>query len=186
GLAAYHYSVNLGVLGSPQDLAAYTRANCSSLFPIAGCVDDFSVGDTMHLHKSYLFYTQSFPVKVIHETSTSFEFEALNRHPEGRGGRSHSASAPAIMATRCSTSTRLPTGASSPTGGTSGTPTSSWLMEHGRSSPRTSAATTTTWLPTATSGQRWRSGDGERSAREAPAAAAGADRLGRSPLRAGR
>jgi RHS repeat-associated protein len=43
GLAAYHFSFDLGSLGSPQDLAAYTRANCSSLFPIAGCVDNFEV-----------------------------------------------------------------------------------------------------------------------------------------------
>ena len=85
GLAAYHYRFDLGPLGSPQELAAYARADCSALFSIAGCVDNFSVGQTMHLHQNVLFYTQSFPVKVINETSTSFEFEALNGHPEGKG-----------------------------------------------------------------------------------------------------
>lgn len=87
GLAAYHYSFDLGPMGSPEELAAYTRASCSSLFPIAGCVDNFNVGEKMHLHQEAAFgaYTQSFPVEIINETSTSFEFKALNGHPEGNG-----------------------------------------------------------------------------------------------------
>jgi hypothetical protein len=85
GLASYSYNFDLGPLGSPEELAAYTRAACSSVFPIAGCVDNFSVGQKMRLHETFLFYTQSFPVQVISETSTSFEFVALKGHPEGEG-----------------------------------------------------------------------------------------------------
>jgi hypothetical protein len=32
-----------------------------------------------------VFYTQSFPVEVLHATSTSFEFVAIAGHPEGEG-----------------------------------------------------------------------------------------------------
>lgn len=85
GLEAYHYSFDLGSLGSPEELAAFARGRCASLFPIEGCADNFNVGQTMRLHKSVLFYTQSFPVKVIGLTSTSFEFQALSGHPEGEG-----------------------------------------------------------------------------------------------------
>lgn len=85
GLDAYHYSYDLGSLGTPQDLAGYTQANCSFLFPIAGCADDFQVGDSLPLHQDVVIPLVSFPVRVINVSKNSFEFEALPGHPEGEG-----------------------------------------------------------------------------------------------------
>ncbi|MHB8340297.1 MAG: RHS repeat-associated core domain-containing protein [Mycobacteriales bacterium] len=86
GLTSYSYWFDLGPYGTPQELAAYARDNCAELFPIAGCVSLFDVGQVMHLHQPYFWlYTQSFPVRVTSVTSTSFSFISLNGHPEGRG-----------------------------------------------------------------------------------------------------
>ncbi|GEB65063.1 type IV secretion protein Rhs [Sinomonas atrocyanea] len=81
GLDAYHYSYDLGALGTPDQLASYTRANCAFLFPISGCVDNFQAGESLDLHQLML----PFPVRVTNTSSNSFQFVAREGHPEGAG-----------------------------------------------------------------------------------------------------
>ena len=89
GTGAYSYYFDLGNLGSATDVASFVHSHCSEVFPIANCADNFTVGQVMHLQESWgwsiFSYTQTFPVEVTAVGSTSFSFEALNGHIEGRG-----------------------------------------------------------------------------------------------------
>ena len=84
---SYEYSFDLGELGTPEDVASFARDDCSQVFPISGCINDFQAGQTMLLQKRVLWglYTQSFPVKVDVAADTYWIFEALQGHPEGPG-----------------------------------------------------------------------------------------------------
>jgi RHS repeat-associated protein len=64
GLSSHDYSYDLGQLGSPEAVAAYVVSDCSQIFPIEGCIDNFQTGQTVHLQGKFGFYTQSFPVRV--------------------------------------------------------------------------------------------------------------------------
>jgi hypothetical protein len=77
----------LGKLGTAQAVASFTHSNCSTVFPIAGCADNFTTGEDLDLHESFFFglYTQSFPVQVVTLEPTYWTFEALQGHPEGAG-----------------------------------------------------------------------------------------------------
>lgn len=85
GTHSYSYSYDLGTRGSAADLAAFTVANCSSVFGIGGCRDNFEEGDRLDLFEEFGPYTQGFPVEVTKITSSSFQFVALKGHPEGAG-----------------------------------------------------------------------------------------------------
>ena len=89
GTGAYSYYFNLGNLGSATDVASFVHSHCSEVFAVANCADNFSVGQIMHLQESWgwsvFSYTQTFPVQVTAVGATSFTFDALNGHPEGRG-----------------------------------------------------------------------------------------------------
>lgn len=84
---SYHYNFNLGP-GSPQGFLEIAHTMCSGVFPLAGCKDDFKVGDKMVLHETaenVKVPWPTFPVKVVAITGTSFTFKALAGHPEGAG-----------------------------------------------------------------------------------------------------
>lgn len=85
GLKAYSYSFEIGHMGDPASLAAYTIANCGSVFTISGCPNGFEEGSRFTLFKSFGPFTQGFPVEVTNVTTTSFTFRSLKGHPEGEG-----------------------------------------------------------------------------------------------------
>jgi hypothetical protein len=86
GTLAYNYTFDLGTRGTPEELAAFAIANCGDVFPISGCSSGFQEGDELRLQAKFLrFYTQSFPVRVLKVTPTSFTFITLKGHLEGEG-----------------------------------------------------------------------------------------------------
>jgi hypothetical protein len=83
---SYDYSFDLGPLGTPDQVAGFTRFECPVVFlPLRGCTSEFQLGERLNLHESFLWFTQSFPVRVIALSSTSWTFIALPGHPEGPG-----------------------------------------------------------------------------------------------------
>ena len=80
---SYDYSFDLGPLGTPDQVAGFTRFECPVVFlPLRGCTSEFQLGERLNLHESFLWFTQSFPVRVIALSSTSWTFIALPGHPE--------------------------------------------------------------------------------------------------------
>jgi RHS repeat-associated protein len=84
---SYDYSFDLSTLASPKMVATFVHEDCYYIFPIQGCVDDFTKGEHMPLQEKIGPYTQSFPVEVETVGSTFFSFVALPGHPEGQGRR---------------------------------------------------------------------------------------------------
>jgi hypothetical protein len=69
----------------PSTLAIFFQQDCSWVFPLAGCTNDFEVNQTLHLNEKLAGITESFPVCVAYIGSTSITFVALPGHPEGAG-----------------------------------------------------------------------------------------------------
>jgi len=83
GLERYEYTWDVGSKGTAQSIAGYVMKNCSALFPIDGCKDNFRLGDSLNLKMSK-GVTQSFPVTVSGVGADWFSFRARDGHPEGK------------------------------------------------------------------------------------------------------
>ena len=84
GLAPYNYTFDLGLNSiPPAQLATFLRQNCSTVFAVSGCPDNFQVGQELPLATHIAGFTESFPVCVTSIGASSFTLTALPGHPEG-------------------------------------------------------------------------------------------------------
>lgn len=78
GTRNYTYTFNLGPGGSPESLKSFVIQHCSTVFPLAGCQDNFVKGQHLALvDRNSDFASIKAPVEIYDITATSFTFRVL-------------------------------------------------------------------------------------------------------------